>query len=254
MIEIRDVETEYSYGDSFSFSRLGFERGKVTSIIGRNGSGKSTLLKILCGLRPYTGSIRIEGKELRNIPTKERAQKLAYLPQNLKSINIDVETLVSHGRYPWHGSLRRMTDKDRKLIDKALDETRMSGFRNRNLQELSGGERQRAYLAMVIAQDAPMILLDEPTTYMDMTARNVFYDIIRSLTAEGRGIVMVCHDIEQSLAYSDSLCLLNERTVAAQCTPDEMVDRTELFRKVFGTSFKKSEDKELLYPYVAVKI
>ena len=253
MIELRDVKTEYAHGEEFSYPEIRFERGKITSVIGKNGSGKSTLLKLIVGLGSYSGSIMIDGEECRKLSPKERAKKLAYLPQNLRNAAMDVETLVSHGRYPWQGSFRRMSEKDLELIGNAMEMTDMKAFRQRDLRELSGGERQRAYLAMVIAQDAPMILLDEPTSYMDMAVQNAFYGILRKLADEGHGIVTVCHNIEQSLSYSDCICLLDNRTVKAQGTPDELIEREGLLSEVFGASFAKRDDEDLLYPYVALK-
>ena len=253
MIELLNVKTEYSYGETFSFPKISFEEGKLTTIIGRNGSGKSTLLKTIAGLRPYSGSIKIDGKECRTLPPKERARKIAYLPQTLRNANIDVETLVSHGRYPWHGSLRKLSEKDLLQVEKALEITDMKEYRERSLPELSGGERQRAYLAMVIAQDAPMILLDEPTTFMDMAVQKSFYNILRRLIGEGHGIIMVCHNIEQSFSCSDTVCLLNKRTLEVQCAPDKLIKDEALLRDVFGATFVKTDDERLLYPYAAVK-
>ena len=253
MIELVDVKTEYAYGDPFFFSGLRFEEGQISTVIGRNGEGKSTLLKIICGQQPYRGSIRIDGEECRDLSFKSRARKVAYLPQGIRSVNIDVETLVSHGRFCRHGSMRRMNEEDLAQIEGALQITGMDKYRQRNLQELSGGERQRAYLAMVIAQDAPMILLDEPTSSLDMAVQRDFYEILRRLAAEGHGIVMVCHNIEQSFSYSDRLCLLHKRTVAAQCTPDELAGKEELLREVFGAAFRRSDQEEALYPYYALR-
>ena len=253
MIEIRNMTTEYEYGDPFTISRMVFEKGKITSIIGKNGSGKSTLLKTVAGLKRYKGNILINKKESREYKAIERAREVAYLPQNLKNAVIDVETLVEHGRYAWHGNLRRMSENDMRIVHKALKLTGMEEFRNRSLAELSGGERQRAYLAMVIAQDTPMIMLDEPTTFMDMAVQQDFFDILRKLSGDGRGIVMVCHNIEQSLAYSDMIYIMDNRTVIESGTPDDIVKDNEIFRNVFGVSIKKVEDDTYLYPYVFSK-
>lgn len=253
MIEIHDIKTEYQEGDAFSFQNIVFEKGRITSIIGRNGSGKSTLLKSVAGILPYEGTITINGNDLKSISSRERARYISYLPQNLKNLNIDVETLAEHGRYPWHGSFRRLTDKDRKIIKEALAITDMEGFKNRNLSELSGGERQRAYLAMVIAQDTPMILLDEPTTFMDMKVQQVFMDILKKLKESGRGIAVVLHNLEQSFAISDMIYLIDNRAVAASGEPEILLKEETLFRSIFGVALKKEDNENLVYPYAAVR-
>ncbi len=253
MIKIQNMTTEYEYGAPFNIGDMVFEKGKITSVIGKNGSGKSTLLKAVVGLKRYKGNILINNKETREYKSIERAREVAYLPQNLKNAEMDVGTLVEHGRYAWHGNLRRMSENDMRIVHKALKLTDMEKFRERSLAELSGGERQRAYLAMVIAQDTPMIMLDEPTTFMDMNVQQSFFEILRKLAQEGRGIVMVCHNIEQSLAYSDMIYIMDNRTVIGSGTPEEIVKGSEVFRNVFGVSIKKAEDDTFLYPYVFTK-
>ncbi|MBP5222704.1 MAG: ABC transporter ATP-binding protein [Lachnospiraceae bacterium] len=253
MIEMKNVQTGYADGDRYFFPHLSFEEGRIVSVIGRNGCGKSTLLKTITGMLPYHGNITIDGEEVRLLKPKARARRVAYLPQSLRSVSIDVETLVAHGRYPWHGRERRMSEKDIEIIEKAIAMRKLQDIRYRNMKELSGGERQRAYLAMMICQDTPMILLDEPLTYMDMAMQETFYRVLRRLSESGRGIVMVSHNIEQTLSCSDRVCLVHDNTVKAVCTPDELVRQKELLREVFGAVFKKKNDPELLYPYTAAR-
>lgn len=250
MISISKMETSYSYGASFSVNELLFNEGEITTVIGRNGSGKSTLLKTVTGFMPYKGAILIDGHESRSYTPKERARRVAYLPQTLKNINMDTITLVEHGRYPYHGSTRRLTPEDRKLVDHALDITDMKELRDMSLQEMSGGERQRAYLAMVIAQNTPMILLDEPTSYLDICYRKMFYETVNRLKEEGKGIVMSCHDLEQSFACSDRVVIMDDRTVKACGTPAELMSDQKLLRDVFGVSLVYMDDESLVHPYV----
>ena len=244
MIKIRDLKTSYSYGDAFTVEALDLEKGKVASIIGKNGCGKTTLLRTMTGLLPYEGSVVIDDTECRNMNARERAKKAAYLPQLIKPVNLDVQTLAEHGRYPWHGNNRRLSGEDKTFIDQALDITKMNDYRKRDLTELSGGQLRRAYLAMVIAQNAEMILLDEPTTYMDIAAE---------LAAKGHGIIMTCHNIEQGFSYSDRIVLMGERCIRKTGTPKELVKEKEELRSIFGAAVKESEDKELLYQYILTK-
>ena len=249
MIEVRNLKTEYAYGEPFVVSEAGFSAGQITAVIGRNGSGKSTLLKTLAGQKNYSGSILISGKECRDYNPMERAKEIAFLPQSVKGLNLDVKTLAEHGRFPYHGNFRKMTGEDREKIEKALLLTGMKEYADRELKELSGGERQRAYLAMVIAQDSPMILMDEPTTYMDHLHRESFFGVLKQLAGEGKGIVMVCHDIEQSFAYSDRIVLMENRRLEFAGTPAELVKKEELMRKNFGVAMRRTDGGEALYPY-----
>ena len=249
MIEVRNLKTEYAYGEPFVVGEAGFSAGQITAVIGRNGSGKSTLLKTLAGQKNYSGSILISGKECRDYNPIERAKEIAFLPQSVKGLNLDVKTLAEHGRFPYHGNFRKMTGEDREKIEKALLLTGMKEYADRELKELSGGERQRAYLAMVIAQDSPMILMDEPTTYMDHLHRESFFGVLKQLAGEGKGIVMVCHDIEQSFAYSDRIVLMENRRLEFAGTPAELVKKEELMRRNFGVAMRRTDGGEALYPY-----
>ena len=238
MIKIKDLKTSYSYGDPFSISSLGFEKGKIASIIGRNGCGKTTLLKTIAGFLPYQGSLLIDDKECRDYHSRERGRRIAYLPQMIKAVSMDVGTLVEHGRYPWHGNYRKMSVQDKELVKEALDITGMNMYIDRDLTELSGGQLRRAYLSMVIAQNADMILLDEPTTYMDIETQGLFYDIAKKLAAKGHGIIMTCHNIEQGFSYSDSIVVMGDRCVKSNGAPEEIAGNTEELRNVFGAAVK----------------
>lgn len=253
MITIEEMETSYGRGKIFRAEKVCFDRGKITSIIGKNGCGKTTLLRTITGVLPYRGSIRSDGEEIRDMKGYERARKIAYLPQIMKAGRMNVETLVEHGRYPWHGNFRRMSAQDKEVIETALEMTHMSAMRNRDLTQLSGGELRRAYLAMVIAQDADMILLDEPTTYMDVESQELFFEIVRSLTAGGHGIVMTCHNMEQSFSVSNLIVMMDNGTIKKTGTPEELADDREDLVKLFGAAVKKVDDENLVYPYVMVR-
>lgn len=253
VITIRNMETSYHQGRSFRVEEACFEEGKITSILGRNGCGKTTVLRTMTGFLPYRGSIKIDGKESRDYTVQERARKAAFLPQMMKAVKMDVGTLVEHGRFPWLGSFRRMSGADKEVIAKALEMTQMASLKRRDLTQLSGGELRRAYLAMVIAQDADMILLDEPTTYMDIESQELFFEIVRSLADSGRGIVMTCHDIGQSFSVSDRILLMDDGIVAKTGTPDDLEQGREDLVRLFGAAVKRIDGENLLYPYVLVK-
>lgn len=249
MIVLKDVIIGYPDGERLTIPDACFGDGRITAVIGRNGSGKSTLLRAMAGQLRYGGSIRLDGEECRKLTPAERARKAAYLPQFLRSARMDVQTLAEHGRYPWHGSLRRLTERDREKVDKAMERAGVTEYRHRMLTGLSGGERQRAYLAMVIAQDTPMILLDEPTTYMDPGLQEVFFRLLRSLAEEGRGIVTVCHDLPQTFSFCDRICVMAEHTLCACGTPEELARQEELMQRTLGVSLKNTGDPELVFPW-----
>ncbi len=253
MINIKDLTITYSYGDPFHIPFLSFAKGEVTSIIGKNGCGKTTLLRTIAGMLPYSGSIRIGEKECREYRGMDRSKKTAYLPQMIKAVNMDVRTLVEHGRYPWHGNYRRLSAEDKAYVSEALTITGMNEYRDRDLTELSGGQLRRAYLSMIIAQHAEMILLDEPTTFMDIESQELFYRIARQLAAKGCGVIMTCHNIEQGFSFSDRIVIMEDRCVKKTGTPKELVGEKEEFRKMFGAAVKESKDAESLYPYVLIK-
>lgn len=254
MITIRNMETSYPQGKSFRIDEVCFEKGRITSILGRNGCGKTTLLRTMTGFLPYRGSIEIDGKECRDYTGLERAQKVAYLPQIMKAVKMDVGSLVEHGRFPWHGSFRRMSVSDKNVIENALEMTHMTSLKARDLTELSGGELRRAYLAMVIAQNTEMILLDEPTTYMDIESQKLFFEIVRTLAYMGRGIVMTCHDIAQSFSLSDIIVLMDQGVVRKTGTPDSLEKYRDDLVQLLGAAVKRIDDEKLMYPYVLMKV
>lgn len=253
MIKVEKMKTAYPGGREFEAEKALLERGKITSVIGKNGSGKTTLLKAISGFMPYGGSILIDGRECRDYKSFERSKKVSYLPQLIRPAGMDVETLVEHGRFPWHGNFRRLSGKDREKVREALAIAHMEGYERRELRELSGGELRRAYLSMVIAQDADVMLLDEPVTYMDVESQKLFCDIIRKLSDDGHGIVMTCHNLEQAFSVSDQILIMEEGRLIATGTPAELAEDKETLRRVFNASVKRMDGEDLIYPYLIVK-
>lgn len=253
MIRIDKMKTAYPDGKEFEAGNAIFEEGKITSVIGKNGSGKTTLLKTVSGFMPYCGSISIDGKECRDYKSCELSMKVSYLPQLIRPVAMDVETLAEHGRFPWHGNFRRLSQEDKKIVGNALAITHMEEYRNREVNELSGGELRRAYLSMVIAQNADMMLLDEPTTYMDIENQKLFYSIIRMLSDAGHGIVMTCHNLEQAFSVSDRIFIMKDGRLIADGAPEELANEGEILRKVFNVSLKRMDRDDLIYPYAIVK-
>ena len=186
-----------------------FGDGRIRAVLGPNGSGKSTLLR-LCArqLAPASGTLRVGGRDAAAYDAKAFARALSYLPQSRPVPMITVRALVAHGRFPHLGMTRRLSAKDEEAVGRALKNTGLTDVAGRDLRTLSGGQRQKAYLAMLIAQDAPHLLLDEPTTYLDVAHQLELCDILRALRDEGRCLVVVMHDLAQALALADDVLLL----------------------------------------------
>ena len=212
MIELNRMTFGYASGapliDGLSAR---FADGRIRAVLGPNGSGKSTLLR-LCArqLTPASGTLRVGGRDAADYDAKAFARALAYLPQSRPVPMITVRALVAHGRFPHLGMTRRLSAQDEAAVARALDLTGLSGVAGRDLRTLSGGQRQKAYLAMLIAQDAQYLLLDEPTTYLDIGHQLELFDLLRTLRNEGRCVVVVMHDLAQAIAFADDALLLHK--------------------------------------------
>ncbi len=185
--------------------------GKISVIIGPNGSGKSTLLRSIVRLLPeISGTILLNEKPLAELSRQELAKKIAYLPQSRNVPDITVERLVMHGRFPYLSYPRRYSKEDREIVKKALEMTGLTELAGSKLEDLSGGQRQKTYLAMVLAQDTEVILMDEPTTWLDIRNQLEFLKLVRTLADSGKTIIMILHDFEQVLQFADKVVLMEK--------------------------------------------
>ncbi|PEE39276.1 ABC transporter ATP-binding protein [Bacillus pseudomycoides] len=218
-----------SYGETTIINELNLEipKGKITIFIGSNGCGKSTLLRSLARLlKPTSGDILLEDKAIQNMQTKQIARQMAILPQGPQAPEgLTVLQLVKQGRYPYQTWLKQWSEKDEEMVQKALAATGMTEFAERDVHALSGGQRQRAWIAMTLAQDTDIILLDEPTTYLDMTHQIEVLDLLFELNeTEQRTIVMVLHDLNLACRYADNIVAIQDKQIYAQGKPEEIVD------------------------------
>lgn len=210
--------------------------GKVTSIIGPNGCGKSTLLKALSRTMPLAaGAVYLNGRAIAEIPSAEVARQMALLPQSPSAPGgLTVRELVSYGRYPHQRGFGRLSDRDRELIAWALSITHLEPFADRALDALSGGQRQRAWIAMALAQDTGLILLDEPTTYLDMAHQLEVLELLQDLNEhEGKTIALVIHELNLAARFSDWMIALKDGSIRAAGTAEEVMTPAML-REVFG--------------------
>ncbi len=218
--------------------------GQVTVIVGANACGKSTLLRGLARLlRPQAGAVLLDGEVIHRQPTKQVARTLGLLPQNpIAPEGVTVVDLVGRGRHPHHGTLRRWTSADDEAVAEALVLTDTLALADRLVDELSGGQRQRVWIAMALAQGTDLLLLDEPTTYLDVAHQVEMLDLLADLNARrGTTIVMVLHDLNLSARYADHLVALRQGRVVAEGTPQEVVTE-DVVRAVFGLDNRVIDD------------
>jgi iron-chelate-transporting ATPase len=215
---------------------LALPAGRVVGLIGHNGSGKSTLLKILARQqRASSGTLRFDGRALSAWSDREFARKLAYLPQHTPSASgMLVRELVALGRYPWHGALGRFGKVDRQKTDEAIELTGIAPFADRLVDTLSGGERQRVWLAMLVAQDAGCLLLDEPISALDIAHQIEILTLVRKLSDEkALGVVVVLHDVNMAARFCDEIVALHSGRLIVRGTPANIMTPDAL-RRIFG--------------------
>ncbi|GAX89978.1 ABC transporter ATP-binding protein [Effusibacillus lacus] len=235
-LETRDLML--SYGDTVIIDQLNLQipKGKITVFIGSNGCGKSTLLRALARLlKPQGGSVLLDGQQIAKLPTKDIAKRLAILPQSpVAPEGLTVLQLVKQGRYPYQNWLQQWSEEDEQKVNFALEATQMKGFAEQMVDSLSGGQRQRAWIAMTLAQDTTTLLLDEPTTFLDLTHQIEVLDILYKLNQEQQStVVMVLHDLNLACRYAHNVVAIKDKSVFAQGAPEEVVTE-DMVQIVFG--------------------
>ena len=244
MLHVRDLTVSYGAATIIDGLALDVPRGGVTTIVGPNGCGKSTLLRAVAGLIPRErGEVVLDGRNAAEMKRREIARTLAVLPQTpVAPDGLTVRDLVGRGRHPHQTWLRQASEKDTAMVDEVMELTQVSEFAERPLERLSGGQRQRAWIAMVLAQDTPLVLLDEPTTYLDLSHSVELLALIRRLADDmGRTVVMVLHDLNLAARFSDQLVVMKGGEVQAAGTPAEVVSE-QLLADVFSLPAVVAED------------
>ncbi|WP_370741269.1 ABC transporter ATP-binding protein [Longirhabdus pacifica] len=225
------------YSDKLVLDDINIEipKGKITVFLGSNGCGKSTLLRSMARLlKPNEGSIVLDGKNIHKIPTKKLAKQLAILPQSpVPPEGLTVFQLVKQGRYCYQNFLKQWSEEDEFYVTTALKATNMEAYKDAPLDTLSGGLKQRAWIAMTLAQNTDTILLDEPTTYLDITHQIEILDLLFDLNEkENRTIIMVLHDINLACRYAHHVVAIKDRKVYAEGKPETVV-HPQMIRNVF---------------------
>lgn len=210
---------------------VSFQEGKITAIIGPNGSGKSTLLMLLSRInRPKEGNITLHDKNVWEYKIKEFARHVAVVHQKNQIYgDLSVKTIVGYGRLPYLSYHQNLSEEDYKIIDWALETTKLKEFEDRALNNLSGGQQQRVWIAMALVQKTPILLLDEPTTYLDVKYQIEILNLIKKINQEyGITIIMVHHDINQAINYSDEIIAMKDGKILFQGEPNKIINRDSL--------------------------
>lgn len=235
-IEARAISTGYGKSLIIDGLSVAIETGKITALVGPNACGKSTLLKSIARLLPIAaGSVLLEGTDIHSLPTRQVARRLGILPQSpIAPESITVGDLVWRGRHPHRQFGQRRTAADEVVIVDALMATGTAELVDRPVDQLSGGQRQRVWIALALAQDTPTLLLDEPTTYLDIAHQIEVMDLLADLNEQtGKTIVLVSHDLNQAALYASSIIAMRDGSIVRQGTPDDVLTE-QTVADVFG--------------------
>jgi iron complex transport system ATP-binding protein len=221
---------------------LALEEGELVCVLGPNGAGKSTLLKALGGLlAPTSGTALLEGRELAQWPSRERAQRIAVVPQQLRAIpDLTADAFVAHGRYAHQARFARPDAADRAAVTSALEAADAAELADRPLSELSGGQRQRVLVARALAQEAPLLLVDEPTAGLDPEHQLAVFDLLAALTCHGRAALVVTHELNLASQFATRLVLMAGGRIAGAGTAEEVL-RPEALEPVYGPDLAYGE-------------
>ena len=248
-VELRGVRFAYGEHAVLDGLSLALPAGCLTGIVGPNGCGKSTLLRVIDGvLEPAAGEALVEGDALDSLSARERAERIALLPQIHRTPSMTVEALVSCGRYAHMGLFGGLTEQDRQIVADSMRVAGVEHLAHKAARALSGGERQRAFVAMVLAQRARTVLLDEPTTYLDPRAALDVMGLARGLVHEqGMTGAVVIHDLPLALRFCDRIAVMDSGRIVAVGTPAEILDQGVL-EQVFGVTIARMElNGEVVY-------
>ncbi|PJC87132.1 ABC transporter [Vibrio sp. HA2012] len=251
MFTLNDVQMVRGGRQILSVSQLSIPTSDLTVVLGHNGSGKSTLVSLLSGQAvPDHGNILFHDKKLQTLNARELARSIAFLPQKLPaSSGLTVRELVRLGRFPWRGALGRWRSDDEAIIDQSMEKTGIQCFANTFADELSGGERQRAWVAMLLAQQSPVLILDEPTSALDIHHQYQLMELLADLHQHhNRGIIVILHDLNLALRYATRIIALKQGQIVFNGSADQLADE-QLLSGLYHTPIQLIDHPQLEKTY-----
>lgn len=247
-VEAHNVGFSYGSKRILRGASLAFPTGAVSALVGPNGCGKSTLVKLMTrSLTPALGSLMVLGDDVASLSRRDVARRVAVLGQGVRAPALEVVQFVAGGRYPHNGAFGVPGPEDRRIVEEAMEQAGCARFAHCDMRLLSGGERQRVHVAMVLAQQTPVVVMDEPTTYLDASACFDLMDLVRELNQAGKTVIMVLHDLNLALTRCDYVAVLHNGA-AAMAAPATEVARSGVIDEVFNVRLRRlEEDGELCY-------
>lgn len=249
-INVKNLSVAYENNTIIEDMNLSIPKGEISIIIGANGCGKSTLLKTIARInKPKNGEIFINNKNIKKTKEKDIAKEVAFLPQGpICPSGLTVKELVAYGRFPHQKMIGGLNSHDKEVIDWVIEETGLVEFADREVESLSGGQRQRAWIAMILAQETDIIMLDEPTTYLDMSYQLEVLEVLQKLNKEkGITVVIVLHELNNACRFADNIIGLKEGKIICEGRPIEVIDK-EALRKIYGIDAKLELSENGEYP------
>ncbi|GAA0116583.1 ABC transporter ATP-binding protein [Clostridium senegalense] len=249
-ISVKNLSVAYENNTIIENMNLDIPKGKISIIIGANGCGKSTLLKTIARInKPKNGDIFINNRNIKSIKEKDIAKEVAFLPQGPSCPSgLTVRELVAYGRFPHQKIIGGLNNHDKDIIDWAIKETVLSEFADREIENLSGGQRQRAWIAMALAQETEIIMLDEPTTYLDMSYQLEVLEVLQKLNQEKNiTVVIVLHELNNACRFADNIIGLKKGKIVCKGKPIEVINNSTL-KEIYGINANIKESENGQYP------
>lgn len=251
ILEVEDLHLSYGNNEVLRGISFSIEKPTIFGIIGANGSGKTTLIKNISGyLKSDSGVVKVFGKEIDRYTRKERAQIIGYVPQDIPfDFDFTAYDIVMMGRLPYLGRFQKESSRDRNIVKKAMMTTDTWDFREKTLRELSGGERQRVYIARALAQEAKILLMDEPVAHLDIRYQLEILSIVRDLVKNGITCIIVLHDINLASLFCEDILILKRGRVLVKGKPEDVI-REDIIKEAFNIDVRVIMEEESKKPFV----
>ena len=248
MLKIENLKCSLSNKTIIDNISLDLNSGVLYCVIGRNGSGKSTLFKTIDCLVPSDGNIIYDDIDIKQLNIKNRAKYISYLPQTRPLPNISVRLMVEHGRFPHLGFSKTLSENDYKIVEESIKKVGLENLKYKNLCNISGGELQKVYIASTLAQESKVLLLDEPTTHLDLESQIDILNIIKEINDKDKTIIVILHDLLQAFSFFDYIFIVDDGKIIDSGKPEELY-KNENIKKIFNVHLEKEDKENALYKY-----